>query len=77
MAWRISPVLRRHREGGDVPGVGHQVPGHGLAEVEHVVDPLALFPLNGAPGLAQVHHHADLLLGDGLLLRLGGEAHAA
>ena len=75
MAWRISWSSAVRREGGDVAGVGHQVPGHGLAEVEHVVDPLALFPLNGAPGLAQVHHHADLLLGDGLLLRLGAQAH--
>ena len=54
-----------------VGGMGHGVTGNGVAEIEHIFDPLFFLPLDGALFLAQVHHHADLLFGDRFLLGLG------
>ena len=51
------------------PG-GHGFPHRGVPKVEHVLDPLLFVFINGAFFAAQIHHHADLILGDIFLFGL-------
>ncbi len=54
-----------------VGAVNHDLLGGHVVELEDVVNHLLLARLNGPLLLADVHHHADLLLGDLILLGVG------
>ena len=55
---RSVPYPDHHHVG----AVDHHVLGGGIVKLENVIDELFLVGLDSAPFLAQVHHHADLVL---------------
>ena len=66
-----------HPDKAHVGAVDHDVLGGDVVELEDVLDHVPLAGLDGALFLADIHHVADLLLGDFLFLILGADVHQA
>ena len=71
----FAGVLEPHHH--HVGAVDHHVLGGGVVEFEDVLDEFLFGGLDGPPLLAQIHHHADLVLAHILLVGPGVDAEQA
>ncbi len=67
---RLLPDLHAvlHPEQGEVCAVGGDVSGGQIVKLEHILDELLLLVVDGTLLAADVHHHPDFLLADGIIL---------
>ena len=61
-------------QNGQISSVGGNLTGSQIVKLKDILDELFFFVVNGTFLGTHIHHHADLLLADSLLLRIGVNA---